>query len=132
MRENLKKMKGKRKTFKGVFVRFGTKNGYKGYKQTTVLLKEIISIGNKDICCDHLWFNLTKEFYKLALRTGDVIQFEARVREYHKGYRGYDKERQLEKPIEKDYKLSNPTRIKLVKRQKHQKTMQKDLNAVFQ
>ena len=59
---------------------------------------------------------MTKEFAKIDFKEGDVVGFQARVKEYHKGYRGCDEDIQCEKPIEKDFKLSNPTKVKLIKR----------------
>jgi hypothetical protein len=40
MREKLSAINGSRARFEGIFVRFGTKKGYKGYPVQTVLLKE--------------------------------------------------------------------------------------------
>jgi len=34
------------------------------------------------------------------------------IKEYYKGYAGYKEEVQWEKPIEQDYKLSHPTKIR--------------------
>ena len=39
----------------------------------------------------------------------DIIAFQARVTAYEKGYKGYRKD--VYKPIEIDYRLSNPTKI---------------------
>ena len=39
----------------------------------------------------------------------DVIAFQARVTAYEKGYKGYRKD--VYKPIEIDYRLSNPTKL---------------------
>lgn len=121
MREKLQRINGKRKTFSGIFERFGTKTNFKGFPERTILLKDIKCATNEEISADHAWFNFTKEFSRLDLQEGDKIQFDARVKEYEKGYKGYDEDRQLERPIEKDYKLSHPTRIGLVRR-KHKKS----------
>lgn len=116
MREKLKLIDGERREFIGTFVRFGTKTGFRGYQKTTVLLQDIECTSNKSICAEHLWFNLTKEFAKVDLQEGDLLSFKARVKEYYKGYKGYREDVQWEKPIEKDYKLSHPTKIILLKR----------------
>lgn len=114
MREKLQKIDGLRKEFRGNFVRYGTKTNFKGYPEKTVLLQDV-ECTVESIHCDHLWFNLTKEFAKLDLKEGDIVSFQARVKEYYKGYKGYREEAQWERPIEKDYKLSYPTKIKLLK-----------------
>ncbi len=60
---------------------------------------------------DHLWFNLTKAFAALSLEMGDIVQFEARVKPYLKGYVSRDHHLQ-----EIDYRLDRPTRVKKVGR----------------
>ena len=119
MREKLKENNGLRKEFVGTFVRFGSKTNYKGYPETTILLANIQLSNSKKIFTEHLWFMMTKEFDKIGLKEGDLISFQARTKEYWKGYKGhrYDDEEYLnEHPIEKDYKLSHPTKVQLLKR----------------
>jgi len=110
MRKKLQQIEDERDTFIGVFDRFGEKNGYKGTLRT-VLLKDI---KNKygEIITNHLWFNLTKGFDKLNMKQGDIIQFDARVKEYVKGYKGYRDD--VYKPLEIDYRLSHPTKLSKV------------------
>lgn len=112
MRNELKKIADQRDSFKGMFKKYGLKSGYKGHSAETVLL---VDICNSDgvLICDHLWLNLTKGFENLgSLTEGDIIQFEARVKRYTKGYvnrRGGIDQRKA------DYKLSHPTKISRVK-----------------
>lgn len=110
MRQQLREIDGQRQTFTGTFDRFGTKNSY-GYIKYTILLKDIKDI-NGEVVADHLWFNLTKEFGKFALESGDVLRFDARVKDYLKGYFGYRED--VYKPIQKDYRLSHPTKVQQV------------------
>ena len=110
MRKELKPLQDLRGQFTGTFVRIGTKSSY-GYLKHTLLLKDVTDKAGK-VVTDHLWFNLTKGFAALGLTPGDVVQFEARVRPYEKGYRGYRDD--VDKPIETDYKLSHPTRLRKV------------------
>ena len=112
MREELQNINGIRKEFKGTFVKFGQKTNFKGYIEKTILMQDVECTLDKRIHCDHLWFNLTKGF-DIGLQEGDIIIFQARVKEYYKGYKGYREDIEL-KPIEKDYKLSHPTKIKLI------------------
>jgi len=111
MRQTLATRDGERAPFQGTFERFGTKIGWQGRTLKTVLLKNICDETGKPIC-DHLWFNLTRAFAALNLQPGDVVQFDARVQEYVKGYVG--RRWDVWKPIEVDYKLSHPTRVKKV------------------
>ena len=61
---------------------------------------------------DHLWVDLTKEFMLLKLNSGDMVEFRARVKKYVKGYKGW---RAInDAPIETDYTLVNPTKVKKV------------------
>lgn len=111
MRKELEKIENIRDTFTGVFDRFGVKNGWIG-QEKTVLLKDVKDQNGK-IITNHLWFNLTKGFEKLNLKSGNIVQFCARVKEYEKGYKGYRDD--VYKLIEYDYKLSYPTKIKKIK-----------------
>lgn len=112
MRNILKNIDGERKTFRGEFVRFGSKSGYRKPVKT-LLLKNIYDTDDKFIT-SHLWFNLTIGFEDLNLWPGDRVQFDARVKTYTKGYKGHLPDPQKPgKSIEKtDYKLSHPTKLK--------------------
>jgi len=111
MRKDLAVEKEKRKKFKAVFVRVGKKVNYTGYSQETILLKNIVDVEANRAVADHLWFSYTKGFEKILLTEGVMLEFEARVKEYKKGY--------VRKDINinnrtTDYKLSNPTKIRKV------------------
>lgn len=105
-----------RHTFTGIFERYGTKRGFKGYLLTTVLLVDVRK-DNQPVA-DHLWFNLTKEFDRAELETGDKVQFDARVSIYEKGYKGYREfdDWMLDHPIEEDYRLERPTKVVVLER----------------
>lgn len=100
--------------FTGIFLRFGTRTGWTGrgraWEHRTVLLRDIRDDeGNR--VADHLWFNLNKGFAELGLlEGGERIAFNARVRS--KGY--FARRNGVYKPVRKDYKLSNPTKIKKI------------------
>lgn len=110
MRKSLKKLNGQRMAFTGTFERFGTKPGWVGTEET-ILLVDIRDTEDNPIT-DHLWFNLTKGFQALNLQPGDKVEFQARVRKYQKGYKGYRFEAMLDSPVSTDYKLSHPTAIR--------------------
>ena len=96
-----------RKRFRGTFERFGTKTGWQGREVITLLLKNIMDLSNQQEITDHLWFTYTKRFQEVNLKEGNIIEFDARVKEYWKGYR---------EDIEKDYKLSHPTKIFIIQK----------------
>jgi hypothetical protein len=109
MRKLLRAINKTRAQFSGVYVRCGTKRGWRGRIEFTLLFKDITD-DKGIVVCDHLWFNDTKGFSDMAkiqggMEEGDVISFHARVKRYTKGYCG----------CSSDYKLSHPTRIHKLK-----------------
>lgn len=113
MRLKLKELgKENRHKFTATVNRFGIKNGYKGPLDTVLLIN--LKLDNK-IVADHLWINKTKGFINSNANVGDTIEFLARVNEYVKGYKGYDFIKQLEHPLQLDYKLEYPTKFKVIK-----------------
>ena len=112
MRKELAKEEGSRRKFTGIFSRFGKKTNFKGYSEETLLLTNIIDTSTNQIVADHIWFTLTKGFEILQLTPNDIVEFEARIKEYSKGY--VNKRYKINNQS-KDFKLSNPTKIKLLK-----------------
>ena len=111
MRKALAAQEDERSSFSGTFERFGSKPGWQGRQEQTVLLKDVCDRTGTRVC-DHLWFNLTKAFALLNLQSGDTVAFDARVKAYEKGYFG--RRWDVYKPAEIDYKLSHPTRVRKV------------------
>lgn len=108
IRKKLAAERGQRKRFQAVFSRFGKKVNYKGHSETTILLIDIVDTETKIRVTDHAWFSYTKGFESINLEEGMHLQFDARVKEYKKGY--------VNKKIgvnnrKTDYKLSHPTKI---------------------
>jgi hypothetical protein len=98
----------KRERFRGTFLKFGIKSGYKGRLNQTLLLIDIIDIEKPaEILTNHLWFNVTEEFKQLNLRSGDIVEFNARVKLYEKGYSDDDEDN----PKRLDYHLTYPRKI---------------------
>lgn len=100
-----------RKKFTAIFSRFGKKVNYKGYTEDTVLLTNIVDTETNARVTDHLWFACTSGFEKANLKEGCSIEFEARVKAYSKGY--VNKKYGINQRKD-DYKLSHPTRIRVV------------------
>lgn len=110
MRTELKKEVGNRKKFKGTFIRIGRKTGFKGYSQETILLKNIIDPENGLLITDHIWLNLTRGFEVAEIKEGMLVEFEARIKLYTKGYVNNRYKTDHQKT---DYKLSHPTKFKI-------------------
>ena len=108
MRVKLKEKNHERGTFTGTFQKFGSKNSF-GYTKQTILLTDICDSDEIKVA-DHLWFTMGKQFAQLKLQTGDKVKFNARIKSYRKGYKGY-REDVFGKPIQVDYKLSHPTKM---------------------
>jgi hypothetical protein len=111
MRKELQKQEGQRKKFNAVFVKVGSKRNYHGYAEETILLKNIRDVESQKIVTDHVWFSYTKTFQSIPLTEGVRLEFEARIKEYKKGY--VNSRYKIDNRI-KDYKLSHPTKIRLV------------------
>ena len=56
---------------------------------------------------------ITQGFEELCLKPGDVVEFDARVTPYLKGYKGNREDEDLP-PVERDYRLSYPTKFEKV------------------
>ena len=114
MRQQLEKIEDIRMTFIGIFERYGTKTNWNGYPENTILLKDIKNQLGKNVT-DHIWFSLTKGFQNLGkLENGDIVQFQARVKPYTKGYVGRNEFDMVVDEREIDYKLNNPTKIEKI------------------
>lgn len=109
-RVGLKKDLGIRKKFKGTFVRTGRKAGFNGYSQETLLFKNIIDLESGTLVADHAWFNFTKGCEDAEIKEGIMVEFEARIKEYKKGYVNSKFKINKQKT---DYKLSHPTKIRI-------------------
>jgi hypothetical protein len=117
MRTTLSKNEGERKTFRATFVRLGKKKSFKGYSEDTILFQNIIDIVDNQRVTDHVWFTYTKTFEDAAIRDGDIITFDARIKRYTKGY--INKALNLKKQTT-DFKLSHPTNVKVFERKSRQ------------
>lgn len=111
MRKELAKKEGERRKFSAVFSRLGSKANYHGYSEETILLKNVIDLQNDEVVADHIWFSYTKSFQGIGLAEGIKVEFEARIKEYVKGYVNtrYKIDRR-----KRDYKLSHPTKVKII------------------
>ena len=109
MRRNLKALNGQRLMFSAVVDGFG-KRFYKDKEITTILFKDIRKLQDGILVTDHLWFTQGKCWSNMTI--GQRVQFEARVKEYEKGYKGL--RQVLDAPVRKDYKLERPTKIELL------------------
>lgn len=112
MREKLKERLGERSRYKGTFEKYKLRPAYKGLAKITFVLINVQTINGEEIT-DHLWFTQGKTWAKLGpLYPGDVIAFDARSKPYTKGKRDFEGEYYRER----DYKLSNPTKMEFLSR----------------
>lgn len=116
MREGLAKLgSARRYTFLAEFKRYGNKtNSYTKRIEWTILLVNVKEKTSGKEVTDHIWFSLGDQFKALGeLKEGDVLQFDARVDTYIKGYAGWEDEDR-----EQDYRLSRPTKISRTEKRK--------------
>jgi len=112
-RKKLGKYEDVRMKFTGEFVRIGMKNGWRGVPEETVLIKNILD-DKGNLLSDHLWFNRTKAFKEANPNSGDMVEFYGRVKRYMKGYMGWKED--VINEIGYDFKISYPTRVKVIKK----------------
>lgn len=110
MRIELGKLAGERKRFRAVVEDFGTGRGAK--RTETVLLIEVRRTDDPDVVvADHVWFKKGSQFQNIAV--GDVIEFDAEVEQYEKGYSNF---RLGIDETTVDYRLSKPSDVQVVAR----------------
>jgi len=87
-------------------------------KRRTILLVDGVDASSGESLFDHLWMKIGK-WARVpegndwrAIRSGDVIEFDARTGPYVKGYLG--KRKGIDKPPALDWKLMRPTKVKLI------------------
>ena len=114
-RKTLGKNEGERSIYTGEFIRTGIKHGFRGDIKT-VLLKDVKDETGQ-LVTDHLWFNMTKGFEEANLQSGDIVEFRGKVEKYIKGYQGR-REDIFDKQIEADYKLSRPTKVRKLEKER--------------
>jgi hypothetical protein len=110
MRSTLAKDEGVRKKFEATFSRLGKKKNYHGYAEDTILLIDVIDADTRERVTDHVWFSFTRGFEKISMKEGVILEFEARIKEYVKGY--VNPALGVKKRT-RDFKLSHPTKIKV-------------------
>jgi hypothetical protein len=102
MRKKLGELNEERFRIRAKVGDFGLRPAYRGPPLETVLLVNVRKVENDAFLTDHLW--LTKGVWSYGIQVGDVIEFNARVKPYWKGYY----------KDEKDYKVANPTGVAIV------------------
>lgn len=110
MRTKLKALEGQKLRFRAEVKGFGTKS-FRTILCQTVCLINIKKAGESQILCDHVWLTVGATLSKLNLSPGDVLEFTARVCSYRKGYRN-PRKRIDQRKI--DYKLTNPTKARIL------------------
>ena len=89
--------------------RFGSRRGWKGRDERTILLVDLFDADAASELCDHLWFKLGQ--WAEGLAVDDRIRFEARVSTYDKGYRGHREDAWDAPPPATDWRLERPTKV---------------------
>lgn len=108
-RENLKRVNGKRMRFVATLERFGTKRGWSGSPEQTLLLRDVVFADDDQPACSHLWFKAG--VWSSSLKPRDRFEFCARVDNYDKGYHGGRAESLGVEIHQTDYHLERPSQV---------------------
>ena len=118
MRKELQSRNGKRGEFSATFSRYGrakVRIPRRGSIEVVTLLFTDVQDSTGKQVTDHIWFKTCKLWAALGLRAGERVKFEARIVPYEKGYAGRRMDDYFEEGgTEIDYKLSHPTKARLV------------------
>lgn len=110
MRNLLQFLEGNRFIFEGVIQRTGIRSTVDGTERETVMIKNIKLANKKTVICDHVWINSSKHLKEAKI--GDVVQFEASVSKYVKGYKG--EKNGINRPIKIDYNINKFSHVKVI------------------
>jgi hypothetical protein len=81
MRTKLQEIDGQRVRFKAKVLKFGTR---RVLQIPTVLLERVIIADSGEMATDHVW--LSARNILGTIQPGSIVEFDARVRPYEKGY----------------------------------------------
>jgi len=109
VRKALAARNGERFSVVATVERFGSRRGWQGRDEPTVLLVDLFDAAQATRVCDHLWFK--KGRWAAGLTVGDRIRFDARVGTYEKGYRGHREDAWDAPPPSTDWRLGRPTKV---------------------
>lgn len=108
MRKELGVRVGDRRRFRGRVERFGK---LPQRRTPTIMLQDVVFADSSEYATDHIWFKKGKAWDRI--RHGDVVEFDARIAEYEKGWRGR-KPKPGAPPPSDDYLLQRPTKVQVV------------------
>jgi hypothetical protein len=98
-----------------VFVRTGVREAL-GHLRETILITDVRDVMTGELLADHLWFNRGEIWKKALLESGDLLRFHARAIEYRTGYWGSNKYRRAAEPPRREFKLTPPAELRVVRR----------------
>lgn len=110
MRTELEKLAGERKRFRAVVEDFGAGRDKRPIE--TILLVDVRRVEEPDVVVsDHAWLKKGATFQAVAV--GDMIEFDAEVEKYEKGYVNF---RLGIDETTVDYRLAKPSHVQVVSR----------------
>jgi len=112
MRDELKRHDGSRMRFRARVERFGSRAGWKGYPEETILLTNVCFSDTNELACDHLWFKCGQ--WSWELEVGTAFEFDARVDSYLKGYQGRRADELGFGVTTIDYHLERPSKVVVI------------------
>jgi hypothetical protein len=110
MRTELEKLEGRRRRFRAVVEEFGVGRSSK-HRETILVVDVRLADALDAIVADHLWLKKNASF--AAVAPGDIVEFDADVEKYEKGYvnfvQGIDE-------TTVDYRLTNVSNVQVIAR----------------
>ena len=100
LRKALKEIEGERGRFRATVLHFA---------EDAILLGNVIMLCSGELMTAHIWFACGASWD--CCKVGDVVEFDARVKVYCKGYVNY---RKGIHGRSKDYRLSHPSKVEVV------------------
>jgi hypothetical protein len=108
MRAELEKLEGERRRFRAVVADFGVGRNTK--RKETILLVDVRRADELEtVVADHLWLKKGGSFRTVVV--GDIIEFDAEVEWYEKGYLNFQ---QGIDETTVDYRLSKPSNVRVI------------------
>lgn len=113
MREKLKRLVGERLRVRATVIQYGEKKTAGGSYRRMICLGPVLQLPPGKEVADHVWLRAGPIVAGLHLHPGDVVEFDASVAQYWKGYVNQAK-RIDERKI--DYKLIFPANYEVISR----------------
>jgi hypothetical protein len=109
-RTGLQDYSGRRHRFGAVFAGRGSRSAFLGSLRETLLFRDLYDAETGAPVSDHVW--VTAGNWSAGLRPNDVVEFDARVVPYVRGY--FSGRRDVDRRPSANWQLVRPTRVAIL------------------